>query len=367
MGRRNYSSNNKFTEADILREFEANSPSKTVFGNFRIEENQLVYRAQASEEIRAIWHNADQFKDEVKKIGKRIAELDGKLVDETGKAVLLEALTIASRRLFKCRIQYYHYNLIALKQVIGGSVVYFGNMETLPLVGRTVSYGHVSENNNETDIQKEMKRRSYTMLPLSQFEDADFTTYKDLQKKSAHLFEIEGQCYLHDMDQREVKYNRKRRFIVTLPKMVTAIDEAYQSLKPSEVVDAELSGKRVERIGRAFLIETDAPDIPKLDLASVTLVLAETSRLDNQIIKRLTGLDLVGDSYSYFNNPDVKSILEKVPQTMQFTVGHQIEVETAITLNDVHYCTGYVHAEGREELILRKWYKLVEALGEVIV
>ena len=154
----------------VLDAFISGNSRKSNFGNFRVEDDQIVYRAQSS--VEAKWNKHDKTFDEWRKeTGTMIGEYDGKLVDCNGKMVLLEAMTPNTEG-HPMRVQYYKTNLVAVKiKDQMNNPVYIGNISTLELVGRTVAYGNVSENDKETEIQKEMKKdRRFIMLPLETLE-----------------------------------------------------------------------------------------------------------------------------------------------------------------------------------------------------
>lgn len=73
----------------------------------------------------------------------------------------------------------------------------------------------------------------------------------------ALLLENSGRKFLMDLDQVEVKNHLFNVFFVEVNGSVNSIAEAYESMKPQEVKDAEKSGIKVLRQGEWFFIETD--------------------------------------------------------------------------------------------------------------
>lgn len=63
--------------------------------------------------------------------------------------------------------------------------------------------------------------------------------------------------FLMDIDRNEIEHGIFNPFLVELKSPAKTISEAYQSLKPSEVLDAEKNKLEVLRQGEWFLIKTD--------------------------------------------------------------------------------------------------------------
>lgn len=74
----------------------------------------------------------------------------------------------------------------------------------------------------------------------------------------ASLFRIGSEFYLFDVDRREIEHGIFNPFLVNLPKAAKTIAEAYNSLKPQAVKDAEKKGLEVLRQGEFFFIPVDA-------------------------------------------------------------------------------------------------------------
>lgn len=377
----------KFTETDIINAFREETPSKTAFGNFRIEGNELIYRAQTSVDAPS-WYDDKDFTEARQKIGELIKEHDGKLVSD-GKMVLLEALTKQSPS-NKLKVQYFEINTVAKRVKEDSGYLFFGNYEILPLVGRTVAYGNVSENHETAPIQHAMRDAGFTMLPFSKFENADFDTYEQLDSSPGYqvsvkeersygsyirqnttasvnkyfsgalLFKLNGKTYLKDIDQRERKYGYMNAFVTELPETATTIDRAYQTLKPKEVLDAEAAGLKVQRQGSAFFIPVDAPILPVLTLEERLLILgAKTYALEPQEVRALTGFDCEK------HDKRADELLKKIPSSGDLVFGRKKNaVATAIELNDIFYCKGEVTRDRSAKLNLETWHIAVAGLGD---
>lgn len=175
-------------------------------------------------------------------------------------------------------------NVIALKIVRENETILIGNSSVLPLVGRSVSFGRESLNSGVSEVQTRLSRY-IPMIPFSVFTEAGLNLNKlsilergpemtvtrveekynsktrendkiDVQVHftGASLFQVETKTFLFDIDQREIKHKIFNAFLVELTSPVKTISEAYQSLKPQEVIDAEKAGLEVKRQGEWFFI-----------------------------------------------------------------------------------------------------------------
>lgn len=177
-------------------------------------------------------------------------------------------------------------NQIAAK--INGTVI--GNSSVLPLIGRTVAYGRPRENRGETEVQRLFSGAGILMVPFSVFAQAglslsefklddkgpeetitrDFDTGKrdektndpiietrDVHFTGASLFTIGTSQFLFDIDRGELKHRIFNPFLVKLKTPVETVSEAYESLKPQKVKEAEAAGKTVLRQGEWFFIPVD--------------------------------------------------------------------------------------------------------------
>ena len=253
---------------EITQNFLLEKPKKRVWGNFRIEDNKIIYRPSAP------------------------MEWNGK-INEYQKA------------------ENPPFDLIATKTK-GGTVL--GNASILPLVGRTVAYGNEHLNRSQTKIQSVMEDSgSFDLIPFNVFDEADLDidTYKmineggsetikrerpnpDYNRNRYHemqennipetvvmdshfmgskLFSVnftdseKGKVkFLFDIDRNEIEHGIFNPFIVQAPENGTPIEtvkDAYLALIPEEVKIAMESGKDVKRQGEWFFIPTDkSPEEP---------------------------------------------------------------------------------------------------------
>ncbi len=376
----------KYSTLEVLRTFQETKPKKLVFGNYRIEGNKLIYRAQTTEEC-TYCHDRKDFPAWKKLVGEKIAKLDGKLViRETGKTVLLESLTPESKT-SGLAVLFYETDLISVKFKIGETdeYIYFGNSDILTLVGRTVSYGNVSENREETEIQREMKRMEFHVFPFNSvdFSDVKFTllerglstpvsdeigrAYYSERKRVSHdlqgdvLFKLNSETFLAGVDRREIKFHRLNSFLTEISADVSTIADAYETLKPKEVVKAESEGLKVKRVGRLFLIPCDAPELPELTLEEKLCILGESSTysLSGSDIKYLTGKDY---SATKFEKRSLQ-LLKKVPRARSIDLGRKYTVETAIDLNKKTYVKGKIESTDRASTELESWHYAI-SFGE---
>lgn len=73
----------------------------------------------------------------------------------------------------------------------------------------------------------------------------------------ALLLENHGRRFLMDVDRREIKHGIFNAFFVEVNGAPKTIAEAYETMKPQEVKDAEANGIQVERQGEWFFIATE--------------------------------------------------------------------------------------------------------------
>lgn len=73
----------------------------------------------------------------------------------------------------------------------------------------------------------------------------------------AVLLENEGRKFFLDVDRREIQHKIFNAFFVEVASTVNSISEAYDSMKPQEVKDAEAAGIEVLRQGEWFFIPTE--------------------------------------------------------------------------------------------------------------
>lgn len=86
----------------------------------------------------------------------------------------------------------------------------------------------------------------------------------DQHFSGACVFEVDGHCFLFDIDRKEqAESGIFNPFLCELPHVVSSIEEAYEALKPDEVVEAEKNGVPVKRQGEFFFVfkSEDTPDV----------------------------------------------------------------------------------------------------------
>ena len=253
---------------EITQNFLLEKPRKKVWGNFRIEDNKIVYRPTTPLE----WNGENNKYEKAKESP---------------------------------------FNLIATKTKEG---TVLGNASILPLVGRYVSYGNEQLNRNQTKIQSVMENsEDFDLIPFNVFEEADLDidTYKMIDGsgsetikrerpnpdynrhkyqemktngipeniiKDSHfmgskLFSVnstdreKGEVkFLFDIDRNEIEHGIFNPFIVQAPENGTPINtvkDAYTALIPKDVKIAMESGKDVKRQGEWFFIPCDeSPEEP---------------------------------------------------------------------------------------------------------
>lgn len=175
-------------------------------------------------------------------------------------------------------------DIVALRIEKEGKTLFIGNSSILKLIGRTSNWGNESFNREVTEVQKRLSRH-IQMIPFSVFTEANLNLMNikildrgpektvvrneekyDARKREnvkvpvevhftgASLFSVDDRLFLFDIDQREIKHKIFNAFLVELKVPAKTIAEAYQTLKPKAVVDAEKKGLEVLRQGEWFFI-----------------------------------------------------------------------------------------------------------------
>lgn len=373
---------NKELMNEVVDNFLAVKPKKRVWNNFRIEGNELAYHSTETLIFRYNKDDLSSFNIFVDSI------MSGtfKLLDKTysTRSELEEYLKTTYRT-----VQYKtdSKDVIAVK-LVDGTVL--GNSSILPMIGRTFNYGNENSNRVVTVIQTILEQK-VVMVPFSVFNQAklDLFKYKSIEKSSAEkvivsrtkneydhskkayvdikfdetrhftgasLFEVDGKQFLFDIDRNEIKHKIFNAFLVELPKKVKSISEAYESLKPADVIKAEKSGKKVLRQGEWFFIPTAAPKLPKLTIEQKCF--AHTSRWDFERnfpeLKKTEILKLVKKSVA---------LREKMPRALELRAGQNRPntAQMGVKVGNDSLVTGKISHSGREhkDLVLKGWYKCV--------
>lgn len=249
-------------------------------------------------------------------------------------------------------------DVIALKVERRNETLFIGNSSILPLIGRSVSFGRESLNRSVSEVQTRLSRY-IQMIPFSVFTEAGLNLneinildrgpesevvrierkydarsrdWKNVDVKihftGASLFTVGQKTFLFDIDQREIKHKIFNAFLVELTTSVKTISEAYQSLKPKEVVDAEKKGLEVKRQGEWFFIPVKGNYEPE-------------TRIENWGQNKGKTVNVALDLRAGQNRPN--------------------RVTQHAKVNGETFVTGKVEHSGREHaaLILKGWYKAI--------
>jgi hypothetical protein len=303
----------KFTFAQIISEFDKEKPRRKVFGNYRIVGDDLIYKS-----------SSPNFPEDV----------------------------------------------IAKKLPTG---VKLANSSILPNIGARHNWGRHRRNTRQTDIQRLLSEsKGYFNIPFTVFKEAnlDITKFTLIEKAAeedvvvtvvdrydyelgkqlykdekrhftgASLFEVDGKQYLFDIDRVEIGNKIFNPFLATLKVKCKTIKEAYQSLKPEEVLKAEKKKLKVLRQGEWFFIPIKkAPKLP--------------------VWTRKDLLTAVNGTWS-----EQQAVKAKYATALSLKAGNSRPntCTKGMTIKGVAYCSGKVSHTGREhkDLILgKKWYKAV--------
>jgi hypothetical protein len=148
----------------------------------------------------------------------------------------------------------------------------FGNSSQLQYA--EMNFGR-AKNWGETKLQKSLVESKISMIPFSVFTEAkldmskmqivesgkpesikvkDGKKFRNTHFTGACLFKIDFRFFLFDIDRREIEHGIMNAFLVELKKPCKTIKDAYHSLKPKEVLEAEAKGLKVKRQGEWFFI-----------------------------------------------------------------------------------------------------------------
>lgn len=395
---------------DIISNFKLEKPKKTVWSNYRIKGNELVYNASVTEEKRFSDDKPSARVAEFKKWAKELGAeyfVIGYSKSDTDLGGVITYLENNNWSTIKARST--ETNVIAMKVVRDGKTLYLGNSSILPLIGRTVAYGNENRNRSETEIQRIMTRDvDFQMIPFVVFDQAGLdlkefvliergqaetlnhkvqvnnwtnkgnkTTFKVEQRHftGASLFKVssnpsfdskkgnqpfpktEEKYYLFDVDRREVKHDIFNPFLAQVPGKPKSIKEAYELLKPKAVVEAEKKGLKVLRQGEWFFIPTNAPKIKKLSEIEKMKVLSSGRFGLNEELAKL--LKVQADKLK----KEAEKLLEGIPRQQNLQAGNSRPntVEMLLKQGKEIFCSGNVSHTGREhaDLKLKGWYKAV--------
>ncbi len=391
----------------VLENFKMDKPKKTVFSNYRIEENELLWVTSSKTEKtftakKANWYDGlDDTEIERLEQPKNIThrsmlikntENEHKRSQEQQKK-LAEAFAEENKGTihdysghygpnFRVEYQERQTNLIAKKIVKDNQTIHLGNSSVLELVGRKVSYGHESLNRSRTNIQDLMENSGFVMIPFNTFEtdNLDLNKFNSIEKRDSeiftikmknphswqnelitknirftgtHLFEVDSHFYLLDIDRKEIENKLYRPFITRLPREAASINEAYEILKPVEVKDAESKGLEVKRQGAWFFIPTSKPYIPELTLAEKVSLGFDSYRT----------IGLTKEEMKQFEEMQA-DVLNRIPIPSSLTLGKNKSksVEMGINQNGMRFVKGSVnnsHDKQDSDLVLKSWHYAV--------
>lgn len=115
---------------------------------------------------------------------------------------------------------------------------------------------------NKKVIKSEFEERCIYNSRNNKYSEGYYNTYLDKTKLAkrhfvgAMLLKVDKKYFLFDVDRNELKHYRFNPFLSELPNPCKTIKEAYEMLKPDEVVKALKQGKKVLRQGEWFFIPT---------------------------------------------------------------------------------------------------------------
>jgi len=364
---------------EIVIEFLKKSPKKKVFGNFRIEGNKLVYRSETKENLFL------RTEEDRNKLISRVKS--GDVVLDSNKDLEKMSLT--------CHIITKKYDRDVVAQKIdreGNPPIVLGNSSVLKFVGKSVYYGRIKYNHGVSAIQTVMaKTPGIYLVPFSVFSELnlDITQVRviangpaenvkrnisnpekdgsgKIQKfemvhfAGAVVFEVGNTQILVDIDRREIEFKNWNAFAVILPRKVTSIADAYDSLMPARVKAAIRSGVDVKRIGEWFLIPCKAPKIPKLSETDKALYLCDGMRYgrEAEVVNRLLGEKWTKKAVA--RSAKLRKSLP-IPCMLQAGSNTPNDVELGIKVGKDMFVNGKITHRGRqhEPLVLKTWHKAV--------
>ncbi len=335
---------------NVVAQFTSTAPTGTVFGNYRIDGTKLVYRAQSSSEVTRSWSDAAGFKAAIKTIGQTIAEHDGVLTRGT-KQIMLESLTM-NDSVHDLRIRFFEQDLIAIKNREGTVIV---NSDVLPLIGRSVAYGHVRENTGMSQIQELLKRRGIFAAPLNHFAASpDLQSVRGVDSDATgSLFTLGGQSYLNTRSQ-----------LIRLPvNHVTSVSQAYVLTNP--VVNGEQCKHRHTQFN-VYYQPCYQPTLPVLTDTDKLLYLGSksySSYSPDRAVLNYLGVEHLKDTDNRIKSIEAALPLDQYlkdisPDQFNKCAGHTSHV--CIALN------GTVYGFAVDDNSLRGWCIIKPGLGEVL-
>ncbi|MBF0553236.1 MAG: hypothetical protein HQK96_01620 [Nitrospirae bacterium] len=390
-------SNNYLDRRDICDEVAKNfmleKPKFMVRGNFRIDASGKELSYQTREELYSYGLHCTN----VKEFNKRLKRLKDSI--KSGDVVLHEPDTFNSvkkmvadgmkgdRGYWGSIYVTLNHKYVLAKKIKG---VVFGNSSSLG----THSNRHPKA---QELIQEALRDAGAVMIPFVVFKEAGLnienlkviergpeenvkriTGYNNVEKKNekgkkytdkepvygtvhftgSSLIELAGRQFLFDIDRNEIKHFNFNAFMVELPKKVGTIKEAYESLKPPEVIKALKDGLDVKRQGEWFFIPAPKSLTKKIskmtEREQLILLASQTySRIQSIIDKDVLAMV----------KKEAPKITARVPITRNLKAGDNRPntVEFCVQFGKTNCCKGKVQHTGREhaDLILKEWHTAV--------
>lgn len=197
------------------------------------------------------------------------------------------------------------------------------------------------------------KEETLTRFWFEKVYDEKTDSYNDVKKEEkrhftgASVFKVDKEVFLFDFDRNELKHGILNPFLVKLSvKNVKSVQEAYESLKPEEVLRAEKLGLDVERQGEWFFIPANEITSKKLDklkkeVKSITLRAGPNRPNYGEGLQMYQGKP-VGDQSRMRDREEIEQARE-VSKASEF------------------FMSGTIKHSGREhkDLVLKGWFKAV--------
>lgn len=120
--------------------------------------------------------------------------------------------------------------------------------------------------NNKNGVHLKTKKGlwRYRKIKGWNFKYLDKTKLADRHFVGAMVLSVKGKYFLFDVDRGELPHYRFNPFLAQLPKKCKSIKEAYDMLKPLEIVKAEKKGLKVLRQGEWYFVPTTKQEVPKM-------------------------------------------------------------------------------------------------------
>lgn len=270
----------------------------------------------------------------------------------------------------------------------GEAEILLGNSAVLEDVGATHAWGRRRRNHSQTVIQRVLEKK-IPMLPFSVFAETGLdiseivivdqkpaeTVKRKVEKRDpkthetvtvieethftgASLFKLGEFYYLFDIDRNEIQHAIFNPFVAQIPVPVKTIEQAYQALKPAEVLKAERRGLKVQRQGEWFFIPV------KDNFGASDLV----TRMAQECRDRWSGMDesklamieqLKGKAFRA--KVERRAMSKGLPIRYELRAGRNRpnHATAGITKGKKSYVTGIVSHSGREHADLNlgsKWF-----------